>query len=183
MSTTNTHRPDRPGSMLLTLIVGLMGLCLIAWAIGISQKSQGETLRPVPDARFKDAAMLAPATGLTFDGVVSRVIDGDTLIVQRTSSVRVRLIDCWVAESRTKDLAEKALGLKAKARLAELATGKPVRVHVPIGEDLSKAMTLGRVLGHVWPIEDGVPRREDYSDQANREGWATKTKAPKEKTP
>lgn len=171
------RRPHSHGQILLTLILGLLGVATIAWAIGISAGNAQTTLRPIADARFSGPPAAAPEPGTTFDGTVVRVIDGDTLIVETTTSVRVRLLDCWAPESRTLDLDEKTKGLKAKARLQELATGKPVRVQLPThGGDLSESITLNRILGRVWLIEDGAPGLSDLSAQMVREGLALKAK-------
>jgi micrococcal nuclease len=62
---------------------------------------------------------------------LDRVVDGDTIDVDIDlgfnvvlSKRRVRLLGIDTPESRTRDLAEKALGLKAKERLKELCGEK-----------------------------------------------------------
>ena len=62
--------------------------------------------------------------------VVTRVIDGDTVDVDVDlgfdvwlKKQRVRLAGIDTPESRTRNLAEKALGLAAKERLQELCQG------------------------------------------------------------
>lgn len=153
----------------LLLIVG--SCCLI-----YQPSLQGENpLQPKPDAAFSDgSAQPAPPRGVTIDGTVDRVIDGDTIIVRTAFEYRVRLLDCWAPESRTTDAAEKVKGLKAKARLTSLSSGKPVRVFVPIQHgDLSTLITLGRVLGRVWLLQDGIPESEELSRIMVREKLAT----------
>lgn len=120
----------------------------------------------------------APERGLAIDGAVVRVIDGDTLICRSSFEYRVRLIDCWAPESRTSDPDEKKLGLASKQRMAELASGKQVRVHIPAGgSDLSSLLTLGRVLGRVWTLnEQGQPEDVDLSGLMVRDGFATQQK-------
>lgn len=101
-----------------------------------------------------------------------RVIDGDTIVVRSSILYHVRLIDCWAPESRTKNTAEKAKGLLSKARMAELAQkGNKLTVAIPIGDDLSDSITLGRILGRVW-LEDG----RELSEIMVTEGLATKSK-------
>ena len=66
-----------------------------------------------------------------YRATLDRVVDGDTLdcdldlgfdvILQKQ---RVRLAGIDTPESRTRNLKEKALGLKAKERLIELCEGK-----------------------------------------------------------
>ena len=57
---------------------------------------------------------------------VTKVVDGDTVDVRITVfpkvllDLRIRLLGINSPESRTRDLEEKAAGLKAKARLSEL---------------------------------------------------------------
>lgn len=112
-----------------------------------------------------------PANSLTLDARCIRVIDGDTIVVTSTIEYQVRLIGCWTPESRTKNLAEKQRGLKSKARMVQLAHGKPLRVSIPLTGDLTDATTLGRVLGRAW-LEDG----RELSEVMVSEGLATKVK-------
>ena len=65
-----------------------------------------------------------------YNCTLDRVIDGDTIDVNIDlgfdivlTKQRVRLAGIDTPESRTRNLAEKALGLKAKDRLIELCTG------------------------------------------------------------
>ena len=65
-----------------------------------------------------------------YNCTVTRVVDGDTIdvILDLGFSIlhkcRVRLYGIDTPESRTRDLAEKKLGLAAKERLKELCVGK-----------------------------------------------------------
>lgn len=90
--------------------------------------------------------------GVSFPATVRRVLDGDTVEVEVRRTVRIRLLDCWAPETRTRDAAEKVAGKEAQQALSELVLGRDVRVDVPI-EDQGKfgdAMSFGRVLGHVY---------------------------------
>ena len=65
-----------------------------------------------------------------YNATLERVVDGDTVDVTldlgfsvKLHKQRVRLAGIDTPESRTRKLAEKALGLKAKNRLIELCTG------------------------------------------------------------
>mgnify|MGYP002624333482 CR=1 FL=1 len=93
-----------------------------------------------------------PPHGVTFSGVVTRVVDGDTVEVEVRRTVRVRLLDCWSPETRTTDDDEKRRGLAAKRYLSEIALRKRATVFVPIDPDarFGDSMTFGRALGHVW---------------------------------
>ena len=66
-------------------------------------------------------------TPFVYNAILDRVIDGDTIDVVldlgfsvKLHKQRVRLAGIDTPESRTRNLKEKALGLKAKARLQEL---------------------------------------------------------------
>ncbi|MEM8864066.1 MAG: hypothetical protein AAGF31_00805 [Planctomycetota bacterium] len=99
-----------------------------------------------------------PSPGITARCKVIEVYDGDTLTVEITQRVRVRLLDCWAPEVRTKDDAEKALGLLSKENLATLAEGKAGVIHVPTGhaDRADDVLTFGRALGWVWIDEHAV---------------------------
>jgi len=98
---------------------------------------------------------------------LDRVVDGDTIDVDIDlgfnvvlSKRRVRLLGIDTPESRTRDLAEKALGLKAKERLKELC-GEKLQL-MSQGTD-----KYGRVLGIPHTI-DG----EDICQILIKEGHA-----------
>ena len=66
-----------------------------------------------------------------YEAELERVIDGDTIDITlrlgfdvNLTKQRVRLHGIDTPESRTRNLAEKALGLKAKERLKELCVGR-----------------------------------------------------------
>jgi endonuclease YncB( thermonuclease family) len=166
-SRTNWHPP---------FLLGLIAAMLLTVILFVARAGAQSPPRPVADPAF--AAAVCPPRGLTVDAAVVRVIDGDTIVVRTSIEYQVRLLDCWTPESRTKDLQEKQRGLKAKARMLELAAaGTPVRVHVPNGSsDLTEAITMGRLLGRVWPVQNGLPAAEDLSVTTIREGFATAQK-------
>tara|TARA_Y100000592_G_scaffold24046_1_gene37536 strand:+ start:2594 stop:2995 length:402 start_codon:yes stop_codon:yes gene_type:complete len=69
-------------------------------------------------------------TPFVYNATLDRVVDGDTIDVildlgfdVQLHNQRCRLAGIDTPESRTRNLEEKALGLKAKARLQELCTG------------------------------------------------------------
>jgi len=98
------------------------------------------------------------------------VHDGDTVTAEITVRLNVRLIDCWAPEVTGK---EKPEGLKSKARLTELASGKNGTLTIPIGDDLGDSFTFGRVLARL--NVDG----KDISEIMVEEKFATKVKAKK----
>jgi endonuclease YncB( thermonuclease family) len=117
-----------------------------------------------------------PARGLTVDAEVIKIVDGDTIDVRVEFKFRVRLLDCWAPESRTRDTAEKILGLASKGYLLDLADGQRVRVHVPGSDNLAEVLTLDRVLGRAYILKDGDPELSDLSWQMVQAGHATPIK-------
>lgn len=112
-----------------------------------------------------------------YNATLERIVDGDTFdccldlgFDVKLHKQRVRLHGIDTPESRTKDLAEKKLGLAAKERLKELCTGK-FKI-----KSLGKGK-YGRILGIPY-TEDG----KDICQMLIKEGHAveyhggTKTK-------
>jgi|TARA_R100001460_G_scaffold63380_1_gene103599 micrococcal nuclease len=102
-----------------------------------------------------------------YQAELDRIVDGDTLdcildlgFDVKLHKQRVRLHGIDTPESRTRDLAEKKLGLAAKKRLGELCKGK-FRV-----KSLGKGK-YGRILGIPY-TEDG----EDICQILIKEGHA-----------
>ena len=178
---TETPRAAEPAALIAAMGAGLICVLIIV-AATLCSPASGQTLLPVPDAAFSRGAPQCPPRGITIDGTVIRVIDGDTIVLRSVVEYQVRLQGCWSPESRTLDLKEKAQGLKSKARMQQLATGKPVRVHMPTTTDLSDALTLGRVLGRVWVLNGDRPESCDLSSIMVAEKLAAPVK-PKLATP
>ena len=92
---------------------------------------------------------------------INRVIDGDTIDVDIdlgfwiTVSYRVRLKDIDAAETRTKDLAEKAEGLAAKAWLEKELSREGEWIIETTKED-----KYGRILGTLYLVGDPVTLNE-----------------------
>jgi micrococcal nuclease len=92
---------------------------------------------------------------------INRVIDGDTIDVDIdlgfwiTVSYRVRLKDIDAAETRTKDLAEKAEGLAAKAWLEKELSREGEWIIETTKED-----KYGRILGTLYLVGDPVTINE-----------------------
>lgn len=113
-----------------------------------------------------------PKRGLTAKCRITEVYDGDTITVEVMVPVRVRLLDCWAPEIRTKNQTEKKLGLESKSNLKELAEGKEGIIHLP-WEDarrLDDTLTFGRVLADVWVDGDSLSEMQVLG------GFATDTK-------
>lgn len=99
---------------------------------------------------------MSNVTPFVYKAILERVIDGDTIDVTldlgfdvKLHKQRCRLAGIDTPESRTRNLAEKALGLKAKERLIELCEG-PIMI-----KSLGKGK-YGRILA--------VPYTEDEID-------------------
>ena len=117
--------------------------------------------------------MKQPELGITTKGILTRIVDGDTVDVEIRKTVRVRLLDCWAPETRTKDLEEKAKGLQSKHHLSQVCpVGTEVVVHIPASKDgeIADVFTMGRVLGFVFVDT------QDLSEIQVSAGNATRTK-------
>lgn len=123
---------------------------------------------------------LPPQPGWTTQARCLRVIDGDTLEIEVRRVIRVRMLDCWAPESHqdgrlpeNERAAELARGLASKLNLKRLAEGRDLVVQIPTGEDVAKAITMGRWLGRVWVEGDG----ESLAEKQVKGGFA-ETKKP-----
>ena len=106
--------------------------------------------------------MKQPPIGITTKGSVVNVVDGDTLDIEITRTIRVRLRDCWCPETRTRDLEEKKKGLAAKAHLKGLLPeNKDVVLFIPADSDgdIKDVFTFNRVLGYIFIDEENVSSR------------------------
>ena len=111
-----------------------------------------------------------------YRGKLERVVDGDTIDalidvgfdIWVKKRIRYKGIDTW--ESRTRNLEEKALGLKAKERnkeLLEVVSSKPGYFRLKsygVGK-------YGRVLGEIF-IEDADGNQYNINEQLIKEGHA-----------
>lgn len=90
-----------------------------------------------------------PPHGWSTQAQVVRVLDGDTLEVEITRRVRVRLLDCWAPETRDPG------GPESTENLARLLSDSEVTLLVPTdSEEVQDIWTFGRVLGYVWSKAD-----------------------------
>ena len=126
--------------------------------------------------------MQEPPKGITTDVKVVRVIDGDTVDVSITRTIRVRLLDCYAPETRTKDSKEKVRGYESKKYLYDMLTQvfyndraarkqKQVTLFMPADDkgELKDNFTFSRVLGRLFV------NGEDVSELMVEAGKATKT--------
>jgi len=103
-------------------------------------------------APAQPAVVVTPPYGITFPAKVVRVVDGDTIDVELTRVVRIRLLDCWAPETRTRDAQEKLKGFAAKKYLEEYADNRQVKVFIPAkpGAKVGDSFSFRRALGRVW---------------------------------
>lgn len=127
--------------------------------------------------------MDTPPLGFCSVCTVLNCIDGDTLDVEIKRKLRVRLLDCWAPETRTKNEEEKLKGRESKEFLSNLLferedspqvayIGKQIVLYIPADEqgELKDIFTFGRVLGRIFVDE------KDVSEIMVEKGYATKTK-------
>jgi endonuclease YncB( thermonuclease family) len=118
-----------------------------------------------------------PKPNITETAIVKEVYDGDTIVVEVTKKYRVRMLDCWAPEIRTKDAEEKKKGLQSRDFLANiLHVGDEVLVEVPTTRNFEDSTTLGRVLGYVWKDLDNDGKLDNVSETMVKQGFATKDK-------
>jgi endonuclease YncB( thermonuclease family) len=106
--------------------------------------------------------MKQPPVGITTKGSVVNVVDGDTVDIEVTRTIRVRLKDCWCPETRTRDLEEKKKGLAAKDHLMGLLEdSNDVVLFIPADSegDIKDVFTFSRVLGYIFIDSENVSSR------------------------
>ena len=116
--------------------------------------------------------MEQPLEGFTTKAKVTRVIDGDTVDVEITRKVRVRLKDCWAPEKRSRDIVEKQKGMASLSHLATILDDKKIVLFIPADDkdEIKDIFTFGRVVGHIFL------NGEDMSEHMIEAGYATKEK-------
>ena len=107
-----------------------------------------------------------------YEGTVVRVVDGDTIDVDIDlgfgivlKKKRLRFLGIDTPEKRTRNLAEKKLGLQATARVQELC-GEKVRF---ISQELDK---YGRVLATPFAVDENGVTGVNICDTLIEEGLA-----------
>ena len=110
-----------------------------------------------------------PPVGLTTKCRVIRCTDGDTIVLELTKQIVVRLLDVWANEI-------KEGGANVKEYLEKrLPSGSECVVHIPYHLELDDYFTFGRILGIIY--KDGININKELVDKE----LATKTK-PKKKS-
>tara|TARA_Y100001973_G_C4984674_1_gene225923 strand:+ start:62 stop:535 length:474 start_codon:yes stop_codon:yes gene_type:complete len=118
-----------------------------------------------------------PEQNLTTKAVIKEVYDGDTVVVTIQKDFRVRMLDCWAPEIKTRNTEEKKRGQKSKEFLKSLLhVDDTVIVKIPMTDRIQDSFTFGRVLAYLWKDVDGDGKLDDVSDVMIQKGFATKTK-------
>ena len=128
--------------------------------------------------------MQQPQEGFTTKEKVTRVIDGDTVDVEITRKVRVRLKDCWAPEKKSRDIVEKQKGMASLAHLAAVIDDKEIVLFIPAddkGEIINKKKhdAYGGSKGETKPVDpepkiSQIIKGEKETTRAN--GYMTKKK-------
>lgn len=113
-------------------------------------------------------ALATPVPTLTVPCRIVRVIDGDTVEVEVTTSAIVRLQNCWAPETRGPQRPDGLLSKSALEAYCEHAGGQGT-LAVPLPAEL----TFGRVVGDVWLQGDDIA----VSARMVQGGFATARKA------
>lgn len=116
-------------------------------------------------------ALATPAPAFTVPCRIVYVVDGDTVDVEYTTKIRVRLRDCWAPEMKGPQRPDGLLSKAAMQAYVDHAEGQGV-LSVPLPAEL----TFGRVVGDVWLRGDD----ETVSERMCVGGFATKTKQGKQ---
>lgn len=95
-------------------------------------------------------ARRAPEPGLTIEGFIPRVRDGDTPIFAFSLQfeVPVRMSKCWVPDEKP------IVSARAKRALEEYALGKKAVLHIPASTNLRDIISFERVVGELWLKND-----------------------------
>ncbi len=117
--------------------------------------SAGGSVAPAPSRTHGSPAPAAPLapTGATTPATVTRVVDGDTIIVDIDGKpYRVRYIGMDTPESVKPDTPVEPLAEEAAAANHALVDGRPVLLE----RDVSETDRYDRLLRNVWVERDGV---------------------------
>ena len=118
----------------------------------------------LPDSKPDSLEMQLPAK-------IIEVHDGDTVTVEFKIEARIRLIDCWAPELKTKE------GDAAKEFLGKLLKPESdVYIKIPFNGQVQKSLSLNRVLGKVYRDIDADGVSDNLSEVMVKWGMATETK-------
>lgn len=169
--TDETHRRK------INLIVWAMILVATIMIATISKRSLGNEvaeLLPTPVKEIKPV--------IIYPCELTEVYDGDTITVNLTLAVRVRLLDCWAPELNKGPEESRWFAGKSRDNIKKLEGSKGF-IEIPIGtsERVDDVFTFGRVLAYV-KLADESGKLIDLSEYQVLKGFAHKTKAELEDT-
>lgn len=119
----------------------------------------------------------SPYPNTTEAATVKEIYDGDTIVVETVKQYRIRMLDCWCPEIRSKNVEEKKKGLQSKDFLANiLKEGDEILIEIPTTKRFEDSTSLGRVLAYVWKDVDGDGKLDNISEKMVESGFATKEK-------
>ena len=105
----------------------------------------------------------------TYNAVVTRIVDGDTIDVDVDlgfsvwlKKQRVRMMGIDTPESRTRDLEEKKYGLAAKEFLVKWTGAGELRIKTHKDE----RGKFGRILGEIWTFDTNINDKMVYEHHA-----------------
>lgn len=125
---------------------------------------------------FADDADKYPEGQLRLPCKITEVYDGDTITVEVTIPIKVRLLDCWAPEVTG---SEKEQGIISRDHLRKIALNQKGLLVVPINGtvySIGDLFSFNRILGRVLI---GHPQR-DLSEIQVEAGQATKHRVEKE---
>jgi endonuclease YncB( thermonuclease family) len=111
---------------------------------------------------------MKPTPNITIPAKVVRVIDGDTVDVSVSTTIRVRLEDCWCPERH--EPSGLAATTAARAMMPE-GSNCLVMISLEGVDEIKDVFTFGRVVGRVFTQEHG-----DISECLIESGHATRLK-------
>jgi len=166
----------------LAIIIITISLCIVLlMAYVMAPATDAEPLEPLEPPTLMALSIQVPLDSpterLVTSARVKSVYDGDTVVLELTKEIRVRMLDCWAAEVRTTDKEEKERGFAAKAYLQSMiSSGDKVLVDIPMSNKLQDSLTFGRVLAYIYKDVDGDGEQDNLSAKMIEGGHATKTK-------
>jgi len=137
---------DRVREMKVIVIGALLGSAVVCSLYG-TYKAAVHPGKTNYTKLIPDNLDCSPPIGLTLQGKVIDVTDGDTVkFVPDPIIINVRLIDCWAPEKNTED------GKKSKENLEILIDQKKGTLFIPFSDKnkLSDMLSLDRLLGYVY---------------------------------
>lgn len=94
-----------------------------------------------------------PELGWVTDVKYIKNYDADSIDLEIRKKIRVRLLDCWAPEIKSKDQYKKEIAKEGRDFVnSVLSSAKEIRLFIPTEQsgDFSHLMTFDRLLGYIW---------------------------------